>query len=403
MCNMKTGRTPGRMRFTDTIWNGALGLIARPTRTILTAAGIGIGIASIVAIVAISASSRTNLLAELDRFGTNLLRVSAGQSLLGQETTLKQDSAAMVRRIDPVESAASVAQLPTTVRRTDLISLAETGGISVFAAEPSLRATLNADMRAGRFLDEVPSDLPSVVLGAKAAERLGIRDLAAIPSVFLGDEWFAVVGILERLPLVPEIDRSVLITYNVASGLLGLNPTPTMLYVRTHPDRVTAVRAVLPRTANPSAPNEITVSRPSDVLEARAATDATLTALLLGLGAVSLLVGGIGIANVMVIAVLERRTEIGIRRAIGATRANIRRQFLTESVILASIGGLLGVVLGTAIAIGYATRRNWLIDIPIQALAASVAVSLLIGATAGLYPASRAARLQPAEAVRPPT
>ena len=160
------------------------------------------------------------------------------------------------------------------------------------------------------------------------------------------------------------------------------------------------VASVLPGTVSPEFPEEVQVSRPSDALEARAAVNDAFTALFVGLGAVALLVGGVGIANVMVISVLERRSEIGLRRALGATRRHIWSQFLTESVVLGALGGLAGVLLGVLVTVGYASTRGWEAAVPPYALVGGFAAAVLIGAVAGLYPALRAARLTPTEALR---
>jgi putative ABC transport system permease protein len=368
---------------------------------VLTALGIAVGIAAMVAVIGISASSRADLIAELDRLGTNLLQVEAGQSRLGEEAELPAAAPAMIRRIAPVETAAATRNVPTTVRRSDRIDEAVTGGIAVVATEPQLLATIGGAVAEGRFLDDATASFPTVVLGAEAAARLGIDSLDGDPLVWLGERWFKVIGILDRVPLAADIDRAALIGYPVAQELFGIDDAPSTVRVRTDPDQVEAVRSVLAATANPEEPSEVSVTRPSDALAARAAADEALTALLLGLGAVALLVGGIGIANVLVISVLERRHEIGIRRALGATRGHIRTQFLVEAVLLAAIGGIGGVVLGAVVTAGYATSREWSVTVPAGALAAGVGVALAVGALAGLYPASRAARLAPADAVRP--
>ena len=389
-----------RLRPRDVLGLGAVGLRTRRLRTGLTALGIAIGIAAMVAVLGISASSRADLLAQLDRLGTNLLEVTPGQSFLGQDSKLPEDAPAMVRRIAPVESAAATATVSASVRRTDFISPLETGGIGVRAAEPSLADTLGANVRSGTFLNDATARYPTVVLGADAAEVLGITSVRGAPRVYLGGQWFTVIGILDPVPLTPAIDRSALIGFPVAESMFGIDGSASTLYVRTSPDAVDAVRAVLPATANPAAPTEVQVTRPSDALEARAATDDALTALLLALGGVALVVGGVGIANVMVISVLERRREIGVRRALGATKRHVRLQFLVEATLLSALGGIAGVLLGALVTGGYAAVRGWTVAVPVLAVVAGVGVALLVGALAGIYPATRAARLTPAEAVR---
>jgi len=397
----RSARPRSRLRPRDALATGAIGLRVRRGRTALTAIGIAIGIAAMVAVVGISASSRADLLAELDRLGTNLLEVSPGQSFLGESSTLPEEAPAMMDRIGPVQEAAAVAAVDATVRRSDWISSSETGGISVRAAGPDLLAALEATLRDGRFLDAEMSRYPTVVLGATAAKVLGIDRADGTVAVYIDGRWFTVIGILEPIELVPSMDRAALIGFDIAEELFGIDGSASTVYVRTHPDAVDAVAAVLPRTANPESPNEVRVTRPSDALEARAATNDALTALLLGLGGVALLVGGVGIANVMVISVLERRSEIGVRRALGATRRHIRLQFVLESSLMGLLGGATGLVLGALVTVVYARSRDWTLDLPLEGLAGGVLVALVVGALAGLYPAARAARLAPADAVRP--
>lgn len=365
----------------------------------LTAVGIAIGIASMIAVLGISSSSKADLIAEIDRLGTNLLQVRAGSDLFGDAAKLPTASPDMVRRIGAVESAASVARLDTTVQRNRFVD--DANGLDVLVAEPALIPTLEATIATGRPLEEALDELPIVVLGSVAAERLGVTSLDGAPTVWIAGRHFAVVGVLDPVPLSPDIDRSVLMSERTATDVLGAEVVPTAIYVRADTDHVAAVRGVLPRTVNPADANEVSVSRPSDALEARAQVDESLQNLLLGLGAVALLVGGVGIANVMVISVLERRGEIGLRRALGATRRHIALQFVLESVALAALGGLIGVGLGVGVTVGYARRQDWLVDIPVQGLALGIGAALVLGAFAGLYPAARAARLDPAEAVRP--
>jgi putative ABC transport system permease protein len=389
-----------RLRPGDVVGLGVLGLRVKRARALLTGLGIAIGISAMVAVVGISASSKADLLAELDALGTNFLQVQPGNSVFGDAAELPTTAPDMIRRIAYVESASATRIVDTaTVRRNSLIPASESGGIAVVATEPSLLDTLAGTVAQGTFLNAATGAYPSVVLGSVAAERLGISTLDGDPLVYLGNQWFAVIGILDEVPLAPDIDRSALIGYDVAQRLFGIDEAPSTVRVRTDPDQTDAVWEVLAATANPEAPNEVDVSRPSDALEARASADQTLTALLLGLGAVALLVGGVGIANVMVISVLERRAEIGVRRALGATRRHIRLQFLIESTLLAGLGGAFGVALGATITWFYADYQQWRFAVPPTGLLGGVAAALAVGAIAGLYPAVRASRLAPAEAV----
>lgn len=388
-----------KLRFRDLFTTGTLGLRSRPGRTTLTAVGIAIGIASMVSVLGISTSSKADLIAEIDSLGTNLLQVRAGQSVFGETAELPVDAQPMIDRIATTINTAAVTTLDTTVQRN---SHDETpNGLDVIAANADLASTLDINSVQGRFLDNGTSTLPVTVLGAVAAERLGITSLEGGPTVTIAGQPFQVIGIMAPLPLNPDLDRAAIIGDVVAEESLGVDPNPTAISVRVRPEQVEATRPVLARTANPAAPNEVDVSRPSDALEARAKVDENLQNLLLALGGVALLVGGVGIANVMVISVLERRGEIGVRRAVGATRGHIRAQFVIESATLAALGGILGTGLGVTITWAYAKHQNWALDIPVVGLAGGVGAALAIGAIAGLYPAAKAARLDPADAVRP--
>jgi putative ABC transport system permease protein len=392
-----------KLRLSDVGRVGVIGLRARRLRTTLTALGIAIGIAAMVAVVGISASSKADLIAEIDALGTDLLRVQPGQTVFGEDTTLPERARDIADRIGPVSATAGTTTVSATVRRTDLVDEAITSGIRVVAADLTTLDAISGELAGGRFLDAAAENLPTVVLGADAASRLGIgtEDLAAHPRIWLGGEWFAVIGILEPAPLAPDLDAAALIGYPVAAELFETTRSPSTLFVRTTPDQVEAVRAVLARSVDPESPDEVEVSRPSDALEARAATDAALRNLLLGLGAVALVVGGVGITNVMVISVLERRGEIGVRRAMGAKRRHIAGQFLTEAAMLATIGGVSGVVLGAVVTAVYARSQGWLVDVPMAALAGGACAALAVGLIAGVSPAIRAARLDPADALRP--
>jgi putative ABC transport system permease protein len=376
---------------------GAAGLRARPLRVFLSALGIAIGIAAMLAVVGISTSSRADLDQTLARLGTNLLTVRSGTDLSGQKAPLPEVAPTMLRRIGPVTSASATAELTAAVYRNDHVPVGQTGSISVLAVDLSLPETVGASVRSGVWLNAATATYPGVVLGSIAAQRL---DLPAVGvRVWLGRQWYSVVGILDPVPLVPELDSAALVGWASATSYLGFDGHPTAIYLRAVESQVDAVRAVLGRSANPESPNLVSISRPSDALTAKRATESTFNGLLVGLGAVALLVGGVGVANTMVISVLERRGEIGLRRALGATRGQIRVQFLTEALLLGGLGGLGGTVLGIAVTAGYASTQHWPVVVPAWAMAGGVLITVAIGALAGLYPAIRASRVSPTEAL----
>jgi ABC-type lipoprotein release transport system permease subunit len=389
--------SPSRLSPRDVLRVGLSGLRVRPTRVVLSALGIAIGIATMVAVIGISSSSKEQLLRQLDTLGTNLLTAGPGQTLFGEDAELPVNSVEMVKRIGPVSTAAATGKVDASIRRTNRIPKEVTGGISVQAASTELLKTLDGTVRTGTWLNAATERYPGVVLGSEAAKRLGITRVGE--QAWVGNRWFTVVGILNPLPLAPEIDRSALIGWDAAARYLGFDGHPTMLYERSTDASVETVASVLPRTVNPESPNEVDVSRPSDALEAKAAAAGAFTNLLLGLGAVALLVGGVGVANTMVISVLERRREIGLRRSLGATRGQVRTQFLAESLLLSVLGGVVGVVLGAAVTIAFAAYRDWPPVVPSWAVGGALVATLAIGTIAGLYPAMRAARLSPTVAL----
>ncbi|WP_405062285.1 ABC transporter permease [Kribbella sp. NBC_01505] len=394
---------PASLGLRDVVRVGAVGLRTRPMRAFLSALGIAIGIAAMVAVVGISSSSRAELDGQLDALGTNLLTVAPGVRLTGEQAQLPLTAEDMVRRIAPVRAESAVGTVDgAAVYRSDKIPAIQTNGIIAYAARTNLLDTIGATVRSGKWLDAATGHYPATVLGAGAAERLGITRAGPEVQVLIGNTWFTVLGILEPAALAPELDSSALMGWPAATGTLAFDGHPTTIYTRSDDAQVEAVRSVLGATANPEAPNEVDVSRPSDALAAKQAAGQAFTGLLLGLGAVALLVGGVGVANIMVISVLERRSEIGLRRSLGATRGQIRTQFLTESLLLSALGGLGGALLGTAVTAAYASYQNWLAVIPLWSLVGGLAATLVIGGLAGLYPAIRAARLSPTAALATP-
>ena len=389
-----------KLRFGDVLRVGASGPRARKTRTALSALGISIGIAALVGVLGLSESSKSALLEEISALGTNLLTVEAGGGVGAGDGELPDLALASISRIPTVTSASAVWDVDVDVYRNEFIPEGETGAITVVGVDTEIVDTLRGSLTAGRFFTDATKQYPTVVVGSVAAERLGIRNLDDRPFVLVGDDYVEVVGILEEFPLAADLDRSVLLSQEAATTFFEADETPSTVFARVLDGTIDETRDVLPGNADPGNPEEVTVSRPSDALEAQAAADDALTTLFLGLGAVALLVGGIGIANVMVIAVIERRGEIGLRRALGATQAHIRRQFLTEAVILSVLGGVGGVIIGVVATYVYASSQGWRVVIPQEAALGGFLGAIAIGAVAGLYPAMRAAKLPPTDALR---
>jgi putative ABC transport system permease protein len=401
---------PARLRPADLARVASVGLRTRRLRAALSALGIAIGVAAIVAVLGLSSSSQAGLLAEIDRLGTNLLTVRNGQSFTGETAQLPLTAPAMIGRIDAVEQVAVTASIPdANVYRSPLVPAVETNGIGVQAAGLDLLGAIAARVAEGGYLNAATATEPVAVLGATAARRLGIDHVYPGERIWLGGQWFYVAGILEPAVLAPEIDTSGLIGFPAAKRYLGYlsvahgkatTGPPTTVYVRPRTSDVDRVQPLLAPTASPTAPNEVSVSQPSDALTARAKAQSALNSLFLGLGAVALLVGAVGVANIMIISVLERRSEIGLRRALGATKAQIRTQFLAEAIMLALLGGAVGVAVGALATAVYASAEGWAVVVPFEAWAGGIASAVAIGAIAGLLPALRAARMSPTEALR---
>jgi putative ABC transport system permease protein len=390
---------PARLRPADLARLASSGLRTRKLRAALSALGIAIGVAAIVAVLGLSASSQNGLLTELSQLGTNLLTVQQGQSSAGGTGVLPNAAPAMVGRLPGVTAVQDIGNTGAAVYRTPLIPAVHTNGLNVEATSLGLPGAVGTSIAHGSYLNAATAAQPVVVLGASAAAYLGIDRIYPGERVWLGGMWFYVTGILKPAPLTPEIDASALIGYPAAEHYLGFDGHPSTIYLRTTTSRVAAVDSPLAAQASPEDPENAAVAQPSAALTAQAEAAGAFNGLFLGLGAVALLVGAVGVANIMIISVLERRSEIGLRRALGATRGDIRLQFLAEAILLAVLGGAAGVVAGGVATAIYAHAKGWATVVPPLAWGGGLAAALIIGALAGLLPALKAARMSPTEAL----
>ncbi len=389
---------PARLRPGDVIRQGTMGPRIRRLRAMLSALGIALGIAALVAITGVSASSQAHLLERLDKLGSNLLTVAPGNGLDGKPTVLPPEAEKMLARVGPVQQVTATTLTPAKVFRTPYTPKDRDGGLQVVGARRNLLSALRGELESGRWLDRPSDKLPTVVLGHDAAAALGLSTPGT--RVWIGDHWYAVLGILRPNALAPEMDRSALVSWSRAVHDLGSKGTASTVYLRTDPDKVSAVQNVVSATANPAAPQNVAVSRPSDLLKARGEAVSGLNSLIIALASVSLLVGGVGIANTMVVGVMERRGEIGLRRSLGGRTGQIATQFLIEAAVLGAAGGVAGAVIGAGGVFGYATWQGWPLVVPPTVLVTGPGVAMAVGVAAGLYPALRASRLAPTEALR---
>jgi len=401
----RPGPAPARLASTDLARLAVVGIRTRKLRASLSALGIAIGVAAIVAVLGLSSSSAAGLSAEIAALGTNLLTVQSGQNPSGSSAELPSEAPAMISRLPGVYQVQSTGATDVNVYRSPLVPSVDTNALSVDASTVGLPRTTGTSVARGRFLNAATAREPVCVLGAAAAQLLGIDKVFGGERIWItgvngsGGMWLYVAGILRSDVLAPEIDSSVLVGFPFAQQYLGFDGHPSMIYVKATDSQVTAVDNRLAEQANPENPGNVDVSQPSDALVAARDAKSAFSTLFLGLGAVALLVGAIGVANIMIIAVLERRSEIGLRRALGATRGHIRTQFLAEAVVLSLLGGAAGVIAGAAATALYAQQKGWPAVIPAEAWAGGLAAALLIGALAGLLPAIRAARLSPTQAL----
>lgn len=394
-----------RLRLIDVVGQAVSGLTSRKLRTALTALGISIGIASLISIQGITEANQADARAEIDALGSDFLYITPGTGITEDAELLPYAPAMLDTHLTDLDYVAALYPVDARARRNELTPEVQTGGVTVSAvtsADLDLLEPVNGSVKLGRFHDPTSVEVPAVVLGSLAADRLGIRHLTGHPTVNISGTNFSVIGVLDEFEtLNTDLNRTAIIGLNVAAKLFETPDNPGAIYAQVQPEQLDEVRDLIPAQANPFAPGEVAVSRPTEALEIREVIDETFARILQALALIVLAVGGIGIANIMVISVIERRGEIGLRRSLGATRKHIASQFIVESTVLSLLGGILGVAIGVSIVIGYARYKDFEVIIPWFWLTVGVGAAFALGAVAGLYPAWRASRLDPAEAVRP--
>ncbi|KQR24648.1 peptide ABC transporter permease [Agreia sp. Leaf335] len=386
-----------RLDLRDLIEVGTVGLRTRPLRAVLSAIGVAIGIATLVTVTAVPASSQAALDKTLTALGADLLRADPRAGVDGELVPFPAEAVGMLERIGTVTGAASVGNTHAPVRSNELRSYPESG-VTTLAVRGDFVGVLRADVTSGRWLDG--SDLPTAVLGIDAAERLGLAELPDRPvTIDVGGVAFTVVGVLAETPLSADLQSAVLVEDAAAQRWLGFDGAPTAAYVTGIEASIEALRPVVAATLSPDASGLVQVSRPSAVLAAKEAARDSFDGLFLALAAVALVIGGIGIANTMFVSVLERRREIGLRRALGAHRGQIQAQFLVEAIVLCALGGAAGVLLGLLGTAAWSGHQGWPLVVPLQTVLYGIAASLCTGAVAGLAPSVRAARQSPTAAL----
>jgi len=383
----------------DTVREAAVGMLGRPGRVWLSIIGMAIGIAALVAIIGIAQSAGNQILSRLLTVDRTLIRVSSSQladaDAIGweaEESVLRIDGVAAAGTLGPVRQSAEVAKR--------LQSSARVVQLDVLAATPGIADVLGAEVVRGRFLDPPLKgrELRTAVLGSGAARLLDYRDLSpGKDAIFIEGIAFSVVGILD----VSSIDSNLSSAVFVSPGSIS-DPSllPDVMYVRTDTNAAGVVAPQLARVISPNRPNSLSVSAPVGLDQLRRGVESDIDALFVTLGAVALVVAAIGIANVTLISVIERRPEIGLRRALGATRTRIGAEFLAESTILGVFGGVVGVAMGVIVVATMATIRDWLPILDPTVLGAGVLLGALTGMVSGIYPALRAANLEPNAALK---
>ena len=379
------------------------GLSARRTRTFLIMLGPIVGVAAMVGAVGLTESAKGDLKAKLAELGTSLVIATPGSSFGSQNPTFPEDAVARVEAVPTVISAAATSEL------AGVIALPSEGSADAFAAFPvpvkasdlDLPAVLQVDVLSGRWLTDADTanQTRAVVLGSGLAREYGFLD-GEIRTIRLNDHNYGVVGVLGQVQLDPSLDNAVFMTQWAAEEDFGTEGEPNKLYVRSVPSDTQDTADSLPTAIALGSDDEVIVEVPTDILQASAQADKTLQQTALFAGLLALAVGGLGIANVMSISVIQRSSEIGIRRAVGHTRALVGSQFLLEALFIGLLGGLVGAFVGVGVVYGISAIAGWVVVIAYAKIPIWMSLALGVSIAAGLFPSIKAARLEPLETLR---
>ncbi|MET4198833.1 MULTISPECIES: ABC transporter ATP-binding protein/permease [Bradyrhizobium] len=405
----KSGIEASAITTRDLITEAIAGAIARPARMALTVLGIVIGMSALVATVGLTRTAGNRIISQFDQLAATELFISArpgGASGTIDPRAIPWDAPERLTRLNGVVAAGLLSDVnvhDTLVSASPVIDPVNQTAIrlAVRAASPDLLRAVRGELASGRFLDDghsVRADRVAV-LGPDAARRLGIGGVERLPAIYVGDELYLVIGILRDVVRKPELLGSVVIPEGTARRYFGLFG-PGLVVVETKIGAASLIALQARAALRPDDPRALRVQLPQEPRRVRDDVQTDLNVMFLLLGGLSLVVGALGIANITLVGVMERTAEIGLRRAIGATRRHIAVQFLVESTSMGIVGGLLGASIGVMTVVGVSAYQVWtpVLD-PLAPLLAPV-VGGVIGLLSGVYPASRAAALEPAEALR---
>ena len=390
-------------RFRDLVGVAWTGLTARKVRTLLIMLGPIVGVAAMVGAVGLTESAKGDLKAKLGKLGTNLIIAQAGGTFGSQNPTFPADAVQRAKALSTVTSAAATTNLSSVIAvpTEGSSDFYQSFPVPVRAADTDLPSVLAVPMVDGRWLNSSDSKLHTVsaVLGAGIAKQYAyLRGESR--TIRLNDTNFGVVGVLAPVALDPDLDNAVFITQWAAKHYFATDGKPNQLYIRSTNGTTQATADAIPTAINLGGPEQVSTKVPSDVLQAASQADKTLQQTALFAGLLALAVGGLGIANVMSISVIQRSSEIGIRRVVGHSRSKIGSQFLLESLFVGVLGGILGAALGIGIVYLVSAFANWVVVINYHKIPIWMTLALIVSVGAGLYPSIKAARLEPLETLR---